>query len=151
MPPDNLSRPPNLTILHAFFKHFFDIKKKHIFLSYFGPRRFLGPTCPFSDPNLTPKIHPKSVFMGVQEGTYLKIPENVKIASTLKRKPHFGGPGTPGNRLKIAEKSIPRASHVKVHFQDLQKTPPAPSRGPLGGILNKNVNFQASKLGLVGP
>ena len=34
--------------------------------------RFRVPTCP-------PETEPKSVFLDVQEGTYLKIAENVKI------------------------------------------------------------------------
>ena len=42
-------------------------------LCYFGPRRLLGRTCPFSDSNLAPKIHPKSMFLEVQVVAQLRL------------------------------------------------------------------------------
>ena len=66
-----------------------------------------------------PKHGPKIVFLGAQEATYLKIPENVKIVPTLKRKPRFGLPRGAQNGTTIEEKSILRAFYVEVFFVTL--------------------------------
>ena len=77
-----------------------------------------------------PKNGAKIVFLGVQEATYLKIPENVKIVPTPKRKPHFG-PSTPSlNPPKIDQKSMPRAFYVKVYVEHPLETPPGAPRRP---------------------
>ena len=44
-----------------------------------GSKGLLGPTWSVWEANLAPKTEPKSRFLDVQEGTYLKIAENVKI------------------------------------------------------------------------
>ena len=87
------------------------------------------------------------MVLGVQEGTYLKIAENVKIVAAPKRKPHFWCPGPPRNPPQIAARSIPRAFYVKVHFQDAQKTHPVPPRGPLGMDFSHKGTILAPKLG----
>ena len=54
-----------------------------------GSKGLLGPTWSVSEANLAPKTEPKSRFLDVQEGTYLKIAENVKIVATPIRKHDF--------------------------------------------------------------
>ena len=54
-----------------------------------GPEGILGPKWSASEANLAPKTEPKSRFLDVQEGTYLKIAENVKIVATPIRKHDF--------------------------------------------------------------
>ena len=57
------------------------------------------------------------MVLGVQEPTYVARAENVKIGTTLKRKPCFCFPGTFEKPSKIDEKSILRAFYVEVFFQ----------------------------------
>ena len=90
--------------------------------------RFRVPTCP-------PETEPKSVFLDFQEGTYLKIAENVKIWSTLKRKPYFWGSGASQNPPKIDEKSMLRAFYVELNFWLSKKSLPDPPRMALERVL----------------
>ena len=82
-----------------------------------GHLAVLEPTCPFSGPNLAPKTEGKSMVLGVQEPTYVARAENVKIGTTLERKPCFCLPGASEKPSKIDEKSILRAFYVEVFFQ----------------------------------
>ena len=85
---------PVLLLRQVFFVVFF-----HVFLvlffrllsvaSWAPSRRLLGPTSSVSEANLAPKTEPKSRFLDVQEATYLKIAENVKIVATPIRKHDF--------------------------------------------------------------
>ena len=70
--------PPErrLTDLCNFLMLFFGWKLKGNKNTFLG---VLGPTWSVSEANLAPKTEPKSRFLDVQEGTYLKIAENVKI------------------------------------------------------------------------
>ena len=82
----------------VFFLFFF-VVFFHVFLvlffrllsvaSWAPSRRLLGPTSSVSEANLAPKTEPKSRFLDVQEGTYLKIAENMKIVATPIRKHDF--------------------------------------------------------------
>ena len=77
-----------------------------------------------------PKNDPKIVFLGVQEATYLKIAENVKIVPTLKRKPCFCPSNPSQNPPKIDQESMPRAFYVKVYVEYPLETPPGAPRRP---------------------
>ena len=70
-------------------------------LLYFGPRQLLGLTCPFSDSNLAPKIHPKSTFFGLQDPSYLKMRQTPKLGDGSKDGPHFCSPRGSRNPPKI--------------------------------------------------
>ena len=97
-----------------------------------APSRCLSrPTSSVSEANLAPKTEPKSRFLDVQEGTYLKIAENVKIVATPMRKPLFLGSGTSQNLSKSYRKSIPRGFSAEVNFQHLSRTPPVDLLGHL--------------------
>ena len=91
------------------------LEPKKILLA--GHLAILEPTCPFSEPNLAPKTEGKSMVLGVQEPTYVARAENVKICTTLKRKPCFCLPRTLEKPPKIYQKSILTASYVEVVFQ----------------------------------
>ena len=88
-----------------------------------------------------PKNGPKIVFFGVQEATYLKIPENVKIVPTPKRKPHFGPSNPSLNPPKIDQKSMPRAFYVKVYVEHPLEAAPGAPRRPSKTFLNIKVKF----------
>ena len=73
-------------VFYVFFNHFLTPKKNVKKLCYFGPRRLLERTCPFSDSNLAPKINPKSMFLEVQVVAQLRlhfcaknIPKNINF------------------------------------------------------------------------
>ena len=85
-----------------------------------------------------PKNGPKIVFLGVQEATYLKIPENVKIVATPKRKPYFAPSRPSQNTPKIDQKSMPRAFYVKVYVEHPLETPPGAPGRPSDFFLHKN-------------
>ena len=143
---------------------FFFVVFFHVFLvlffrllsvaSWAPSRRLLGPTSSVSEANLAPKTKPKSRFLDVQEGTYLKRAENVKIVATPIRKHDFWGPGASQNRSKIDGKSILRAFYVEVLFQYPLETLPEPSWARLGRDLwnfGAQVGSQVgAKLGLGG-
>ena len=86
---------------------------------------------------MAPKTEPKSRFLDVQEGTYLKIAEDVKISFSRQRKRHFGLPRESQNRSKIDEKSDLRACYVEVTFQYPLETLSEPSWTCLGRDLGK--------------
>ena len=119
------------------------LEPKKILLA--GHLAILEPTCPFSEPNLAPKTEGKSMVLGVQEPTYVARAENVKIYTTLKRKPCFDLPRAFEKPSKIDEKSILRAFYVEVFFQHPKKSLSEPSRGPLGEFFNKKVKFWTPK------
>ena len=91
-----------------------------------------------------PKTGPKIVILEVQEATYLKIPENVKIVPTPKRKPHFGLSNPSLNPPKIDQKSMPRAFYVTVYVEHPLEPPPGAPRRPSNFFSNIKVNFWAS-------
>ena len=91
------------------------LEPKKILLA--GHLAILEPTCPFSEPNLAPKTEGKSMVLGVQEPTYVARAENVKIGTTLKRKPCLCLPGASEKPSKIVEKSILRAFYVEAFSQ----------------------------------
>ena len=77
------------------------------------------------------------MVLGGQEPTYVARVANVKICTTLKRKPCFCFPRAFKKPPKIDEKSILRAFYVEVFFQHPKKSLSEPSRGPLGEFLTK--------------
>ena len=88
-----------------------------------------------------PKNGPQIVFLGVQEATYLKIPENVKNVPTLKRKPLFCPSNPSQNPPKIDQKSMPRAFYVKVYVEHSLETNPGAPRRPSKKKINIKVKF----------
>ena len=97
----------------------------------------MEPTCAISDPNLAPKTDPKSIFLGFQDLSYLKISKNVTIVPTLKRKPRFCSPKGAQNLPKIDNKSILRGFYVGVVFRYPFERALEPSRRPFGADLSK--------------
>ena len=94
---------------HSFFDTF-------LVPPFFRHLALLEPTCPILVSNLPSKTEPKSMIFGVQETTYVARRKNVKICTTLKRKPCFCFPRTPKKPPKIYQKSNLRASYVEVFF-----------------------------------
>ena len=92
---------------------FYDLFYKPLFIHQ---PALLEPTCPILVSNLASKTGSKSMLFGVQEPTYVATTENVKIGTTLKRKPCFCLPRPPKNPPKFNKKSILRASYVAVFF-----------------------------------
>ena len=81
------------------------------------------------------------MVLGGQEPTYVARVANVKICTTLERKPCFCFPRAFKKPPKIDEKSILRGFYVEVFFQHPKKSLSEPSRGPLGECFRKNVKF----------
>ena len=80
------------------------------FWTYFSDSHFLRhralwePTCPLWVANLASKTRPTSMVFGVQETSYVARRKNVKICTTLTRKPCFCLPRTPKKPPKIYQK-----------------------------------------------
>ena len=92
-------------------------------------------------PNLAPQMEPKLMFVGSPEATYLKIDQNRKICTTLKRKPCFCSPGAPQNRPKIDTKRLPRGFYLKTLFGRPKNSFPEPPGGPLDIFCKKKLKF----------
>ena len=99
--------------IHFLNLHFFDLFCNPLFIHQ---PALLEPACPILVSNLASKTGSKSMLFGVQEPTYVATTENVKIGTTLKRKPCFCLPRPPKNSPKFNKKSILRASYVAVFF-----------------------------------
>ena len=112
-----------------------------------GHLAILEPTCPFSESNLAPETEGKSMVLVGQEPAYVARAENVKICTSLKRKPCFYLPWAFNKPSKINEKSILKAFYVEVFFQHPKKSLSEPSRGPLGEFVNKKIKFWTLKTG----
>ena len=121
------------------FKMFPSLGAKKILLA--GHLAVLEPTCPFSGPNLAPKTEEKSMVLGVQEPTYVARAENVKIGTTLKRKPCFCFPGASEKPSKIDEKLILRAFYVAIFFQHPKNRSLSSPEALLDNLLTKTQNF----------
>ena len=81
------------------------------------------------------------MVLGVQEPTYVARAENVKIGTTLKRKPCFCLPGASEKPSKIDEKSILRAFYVEVFFQHPKNRSLSSPEALLDIFLTKKSNF----------
>ena len=92
----------------------FDIFSDPLVIPYLA---LLEPTCPILVPNLASKTIGKSMTFGVQETTYVASRQNVKICTTLKRKPCFRVPRTPNKPPKIDQKSVLRVFYVEAFFE----------------------------------
>ena len=87
--------------IHFLHLQFFDLFYNPLFIHQ---PALLEPTCPILVSNLASKMGSKSMVFGVQEPTYVATTENVKICTTLKRKPCFSLPRPPKNPPKFDKK-----------------------------------------------
>ena len=77
------------------------------------------------------------MVLGGQEPTYVARAENVKICTTLKRKPCFCLPRALKKQSKINEKSILRAFYVEVFFNTPKNRSLSPPEALLVNVLAK--------------
>ena len=110
---------PSRSVLSCIATQFFNLPFVDLFCNplFIHQPALLEPTCPILVSNLASKAGSKSMVFGIQEPTYVATTENVKIGTTLKRKPCCCLPGASEKPSKIDEKSILRAFYVGVFFQ----------------------------------